>query len=664
MQFKTPGVYVRDLTPPVPFVPVIETALPAFIGYTEKAVGNDGEDLRFQPTRVQDITEFNTFFGGAFQPESYRVAFDSQQDNAVISVTGSPQYFLYECLQHFYENGGLDCVIISVGSYADQIDIGEAGTQDAYGLLHGLAALEKIDEPSLILFPDAVAMKNPDGSGDAISLGALQQAALQQCAVRKDRFLIADIMDLGDEDTTINTFRDRLGTSNLAFGAAYYPWLYRDFDHTFRFRELRLYDIREPGADPIGGDGYKTLSSDADSDIARNHQKWVKDVVEVELSLDQMVEAVGIEGVGPEELRQLEQSVAGSLKVLRDASGEEYPTSLDHVLTLLRNIALAFAKLDYSVILPLQSILDRLRIERELIHPISKLIALELHPTIRAQYTSPRTEDEVRVLYSDLLDSRWFVETTVESTTGAALIEMLKEIGDALAGSIVRLYTDTDVLGKSREATLFSRHPFFSGVAEAVSLARKKIPPSGAVAGLYGVVDRTEGVWKAPANIALNDTLGPTVVIDDQAQEPLNVHFTGKSINAIRPFRGRGIRIWGARTLNGNSLDWRYVSVRRYFNFIEEFTKKLAEPFVFESNDENTWLQIRSLIENFLSVQWTRGALVGAVAGEAYFVRIGLGETMLEIDVLEGRMIIEIGLAVVRPAEFIVIRYICRMEQN
>ncbi|MGB8192000.1 MAG: phage tail sheath C-terminal domain-containing protein [Chitinophagaceae bacterium] len=189
------------------------------------------------------------------------------------------------------------------------------------------------------------------------------------------------------------------------------------------------------------------------------------------------------------------------------------------------------------------------------------------------------------------------------------------------------------------------------------------LPPSSTVAGVYATVDSTRGVWKAPANISLSFVRRPTITLDDAQQKNLNVHPTGKSVNAIRPFTGKGILVWGARTLAGNDNEWRYVSVRRFFNMVEESTKKASEQFVFEPNDPNTWTKVRAMIENFLILQWRAGALVGAKTEQAFYVRVGLGQTMTAQDILEGRMIVEIGMAVVRPAEFIILRFSHKMQE-
>lgn len=190
------------------------------------------------------------------------------------------------------------------------------------------------------------------------------------------------------------------------------------------------------------------------------------------------------------------------------------------------------------------------------------------------------------------------------------------------------------------------------------------LPPSSAIAGVYATIDATRGVWKAPANYSLRLIRRPTVVIDNPMQDNLNIHTTGKSVNAIRSFTGKGILVWGGRTLAGNDNEWRYINVRRFFIMVEESTKKASEPFVFEPNDANTWVKVRGMIENFLILQWRAGALAGAKPEHAFYVKVGLGQTMTAQDILEGRMIVEIGMAVVRPAEFIILRFSHKMQES
>ncbi|MBF1166309.1 MAG: phage tail sheath family protein, partial [Dechloromonas agitata] len=138
----------------------------------------------------------------------------------------------------------------------------------------------------------------------------------------------------------------------------------------------------------------------------------------------------------------------------------------------------------------------------------------------------------------------------------------------------------------------------------------------------------------------------------------------GKSINAIRQFPGRGWLVWGARTLAGNDAEWRYVSVRRFCNMVETSIRQAAESFVFEPNDAATWHRLSATVDNYLVAQWRAGALLGSRPEEAFFVRCGLGQTMTAQDIAAGRLIFEIGLALVRPAEFIVLRSMLQMSES
>ncbi len=190
------------------------------------------------------------------------------------------------------------------------------------------------------------------------------------------------------------------------------------------------------------------------------------------------------------------------------------------------------------------------------------------------------------------------------------------------------------------------------------------LPPSATIAGVYAAVDRDRGVWKAPANVSLTGVLKPSVTITSDEQESLNVDSTGKSINAIRAFTGKGILVWGSRTLAGNDNEWRYVPVRRLFIMVEESIKKATEFVVFEPNDANTWLRVKTMIENFLLNIWKDGALAGAVPKDAFFVKVGINQTMTAQDILEGKLIIEIGMAAVRPAEFIILKFSHKLQES
>jgi hypothetical protein len=192
-----------------------------------------------------------------------------------------------------------------------------------------------------------------------------------------------------------------------------------------------------------------------------------------------------------------------------------------------------------------------------------------------------------------------------------------------------------------------------------------EIPASGAIAGIYVAVDAQRGVWKAPANVGVSGVAGLTENISDAAQQTLNVDAdTGKSINVIRAFPGKGIVVWGARTLAGNDNEWRYVPVRRLFSMVEESIKRATAFVVFEPNDANTWVKVKAMIENLLSDLWRQGALAGAKPEDAFFVNVGLGTTMTTDDIIAGRIVITVGLAAVRPAEFIILRFSHKLQSS
>ena len=180
--------------------------------------------------------------------------------------------------------------------------------------------------------------------------------------------------------------------------------------------------------------------------------------------------------------------------------------------------------------------------------------------------------------------------------------------------------------------------------------ARKMIPPGGHVLGVYARTDSDRGVFKAPANEILRGVLDLEADINDSDQDTLNP----MGVNVTRSFPGRGIRVWGARTITSNSL-WKYVSVRRLFIFLERSIYEGTQWVVFEPNDDRLWARVIDTIRLFLRTQWRLGALMGRTEQEAFHITCDR-TTMTQDDILNGRLICEIGIAPVRPAEFVVFR--------
>lgn len=175
-------------------------------------------------------------------------------------------------------------------------------------------------------------------------------------------------------------------------------------------------------------------------------------------------------------------------------------------------------------------------------------------------------------------------------------------------------------------------------------------PPSGAMAGVYARTDNERGVHKAPANEIVRGCTGLSCNYNEGEQDILNP----KGVNLVRAFTGRGIRVWGARTMSSNGL-WKYVNVRRLYIYIEESIKANTNWVVFEPNSEVLWGRVTRTIEMFLATCWRSGALAGSTPSEAYFVECG-PTTMTQDDIDNGRLICNIGIAAVKPAEFVIFR--------
>lgn len=462
--YATPGVYIKELNLLPPSVAEVSTAIPAFVGYTEKALDRKDNSLTNKPTRISSLLEYETFFGKA-QAETGLVVTINKPVGGVESVSVSfsgdtSRHNLYYSLQAYFANSGGPCYIVSVGGYKE---IGKAMALDE--LQAGLAALEQEDEPTLIIFPEGQNMSESD-------YYTLQNASLNLCAKMQDRFAIMDLYATGEDitngaelGTAVQAFRGGITSSNLNYGAAYFPNL----------RSVFPYNYTDAGVNVV---------------------------------------------------------------VVVDDSRSN-PAAL----------------------------------------------------------------------------------STLDSATAAKARAAIAQFGVLL-------------------------------------------PPSPFIAGIYAAVDSSRGVWKAPANVGVTSASALTFKVTDELQKGLNVDTTGKSINAIRAFTGKGIMVWGARTLAGNDNEWRYINVRRLFIMMEESIKKATQFAIFEPNTASTWLKVKAMIESYLYGLWQRGALAGSKPEHAYFVRVGLNVTMTQQDILEGIMRISVGIAAVRPAEFIEISFSHKLQES
>ena len=630
----TPGVYIKEVNAFPPSIAQVATAIPAFIGYTEKGTKD-------KPTKIQSLLEYGKKFGGPAAPENIDVI-DVANENYAVDES---KLKLYNSLRLFYSNGGGECYIVSVAHYDEKpADWTTAGTRDLFTA--GIDTLEKVDAITLILFPDAINL------GTA-NLGAVQEHALAQCAELMDRFTIMDVIQANAGGTSLDAdslaFRDAVGNKNLKYGAAYYPYLQASFPFQFRFTDIQnKYNFKVAHASMISKiDAYLAMNTE----IKSISNEWKAAVMAGHkakpLAADLPIDSHAKVASYVDKCWKL-------LALLDDPSGlPEDPAHNEQF-----NLKVDAVKLVQGALKPLaQKVFDF----------ETKFKALEAAYGVIMDGALDNTFDDTSWknaadfaesaanLYAKLLTSN---PETGDDTESYPLIEgQLNKLHDQIVNTVNGVVLALEDLDYKKESELVSELPSYSQVISGLSKSMNTIPPSGAIAGVYADVDAKRGVWKAPGNVSVSAILGLTDDINDKEQMTMNIHETGKSINAIRAFSGRGKLVWGARTLDGNSNDWRYINVRRLAIMIEESTKKACMSFVFEPNVKQTWVNVKGMISNYLTTLWGDGALAGAVPEDAFFVSVGLGETMDADDITNGRMIVKIGYAASRPTEFIVLEF-------
>ncbi len=667
---KTPGVYVEELSLFPPSVAEVATAIPAFIGYTEFALDTNLKPIT-EPVKITSLLEYATLFGESYDVKDYTVKVDTGAGNTIKSAVPDKRYFLYEMIRQYFDNGGSECYIVSIGNYKDAIDFTK--------ISGGIDSLKKFDEPTLIVFPEGVLLKDGANNPDFSKLSDLQKQALAQCNELKDRFTVMDMMqgDLKEDITNkpITNFRDNVGVNFLSYGTTYYPWLVTNYNVEVSFRQLKFIDQADAPIANIAPFSKNAAETAMVTDLTTRITDTDNSMKDIGSGVATPLDATQLRSSGIDYLSSTLTSLENEIR-----SSGSFKARFTDYLQLLSTIAQVFPKAEATVPVssPLKTEITKLKTDTKLIDALKALALKEKNATVIANSLAARDAVAVKAIY-DTLNGDWYGTGITFDTLAPAdpgnyaatregslliITDLKSAVINPLLAGYSTLLTSAQYHESLASARLFSSHPFFKGVFDKVTEMMRTVPPSGAITGVYAMVDRTRGVWKAPANVSLTSVVGPAIKIDNREQEDLNVHSTGKSINAIRAFTGKGTLVWGARTLAGNDNEWRYVPVRRFFVMVEESVKKATEPFVFEPNDANTWTKVKAMIENFLTLQWRAGALQGAKPTDAFFVHVGLGETMTEDDILNGRMIIEIGMAAVRPAEFIILRFSHKMMES
>jgi len=627
---KTPGVYVHEINGFPPSIAQVATAIPAFVGYTQKGPT--------EPVKVTSLLEYQEHFGGPPKPAGITVNL-----NTDYSVSES-QFKLYNSLRLFFANGGGESYIVSVGHYEDTNPFDDANIFN-----NGLDLVEKVDEVTLLLFPDAVNLS-------AANLGLVQKHALKQCSELMDRFVIMDTRQVpadGLDDDTLN-FRDNIGNQHLKYGAAYYPYLQTNFGYNFRFNDIN-------GTSP-GKVDFKTLySSDQDIDESlSNFETLYNDIHDngiLKAWEDAQSNNPKVEVSADADVASYIANIFGLMGTVGDPESSISHTGLKNMVEDMISISL---KPMVQKLVNFNAAYDGLVVDGGADSTTTAAdlsdagIGNDFNTTLwgdftGADYTPPTPTNP----YTSLIENN--------NTSGDVNFLKAKAQLDKLFGQVNTtmnaLIDSVHDFELKEENDLTAQLPIYPSIISELNKTMNTVPPSGALAGIYANVDANRGVWKAPANVSVNGIIGLTDDITHKEQSTMNVHSSGKSINAIRKFTGKGLLVWGARTLDGNSNDWRYINVRRLANMIQESTKKACMNFVFEPNVKQTWVNVKGMIENYLTTLWRDGALAGAKPEDAFFVSVGLNETMSAQDINEGRLIVKIGYAPSRPAEFIVLEF-------
>lgn len=599
---KTPGVYIVERNAFPNSVVEVETAVPAFIGYTEKA-SNKGKPLTNTPWLIQSMTEYLEYFGGAPEPE-FRIAERSKIDTMPLAFSaGGPQQTDY---------------VVSLTT---------APRPDANKVKEAMAAADAVTAAK-----DALAEAKEKALADPDNQ-ALQDDVEQKETGVKDAKTEADTKAAEAMLTT--------GSKGDGRHLLYYSMLlfFQNGGSRCYVTSVGSYDDEVEATSLT--DGIEKLVKEQEPTMV---------VVPEAVSLDDS-DCASVQGQALRHCGDVMKNrfaildVWGGARDRKDPRGDAISQFRNSVGANFLDFAAAYYPWVETTVVQADEVSFR-NLNDESLAVLQTLLVAELELTDHWDGKNKK--------FKDIDPSVGTPEEKSEKQKDFEKVTLVKGLTESnSAEEAERAHKNL-----SRASTIY---------AQLIAEMRRQLsilPPSAGMAGIYTMVDNSRGVWKAPANVSLTSVTRPTVNITHDEQEDLNVTPQGKSINAIRSFVGEGVLVWGGRTLDGNSLDWRYVNVRRTMIMLEESIKLAAKAYVFEPNVGNTWVTIRSMISNFLTGIWKRGGLAGAVPSDAFSVHVGLGETMTPEDILEGILRVTVLVAISRPAEFIEITFQQQMQKS
>lgn len=637
VQYKTPGVYVEELDAFPPSIVGVQTAVPVFIGYTVKAE-KAGRSVKLRPVRITSMVDYTPIFGGAYKYQFTLKPMEPTKDDFKSADTAATAAEATQATAAANVAGATDPATAQKTADAAKENAEKLrATADKLKADYAKTDAGKADAKAVISekeYADAQA-KNPPPDAKTLA-DAKTKAETDRAEADRVAALAPDV---------------RIGGRNYGLALD---------------KKLLLYNSLRLFYENGGGDCYVVSVGSCDDavqggvllDDLKNGLDAVRDLIGPTMLV--IPEAMALDKDNYDKLvpAMLQQCFERQDRVaLLDVPGTADPQSdFDVTVQNFRETVggLHSQWLKYGMAYA----------------PFLQTSIVDPGDVSFVNFDAGSTDElaaaltrEVNQLYPD-------EEPATPSATGTPANglskkgEQLKEYYFGQIDTIGKMAPGDEQNRKFKQlnSSLVSQVPVFKDIYAQMAAKLGLLPPSPAMAGVYTQNDLLRGVWNAPANVGLVAVTSPAIRISTKMQDDLNMPIDGLAINAIRDFVGRGTLVWGARTLDGNSNDWRYIQVRRALIYIEQSVELALNKFVFEPNVAQTWVTVASMIGSFLRGVWQAGGLMGAAPTDAYSVQCGLGSTMTAQDVLEGRMIVQIKLTMVRPAEFIVLTFQQQMQ--
>jgi phage tail sheath protein FI len=652
VQYKTPGVYVEEIDAFPPSIVGVETAVPAFIGYTEKAE-KGGRSVALRAVRISSMVDYVAIFGKAYnyQFTVMPVPVLKGDVESAKAVSDAASVVLDEATKN---QKGLKSDASDIEKQAAESRVEAAKTafktaDDRYKALNDgysksdygkadKAALEKEAAAQILIgdlhSPDKdkseAAKKARTEAADARAIANAElKKATPNASIGSQGFIVSVTAPFslynslrlfyanGGGDcyvVSVGTYDSEIGLGGTVGGT---PGLQDGLDAVRDLVGPTMLVI--PEATALPADSYNTL--------VKNMLKQCHD----------RQDRVAILDIRPDPTKDF------------DTLNTDFRNNVGGVDNKLLRYGMAYVPfLKTSIVAP-----DELDYSN-----FAEFTSNQPGPLIWALLA------EASRLYPDAPAASDWKPMGVAPPAGTTFSKKAQDISTAFFDKMADAEKASDVQGERWKINqgLTTQIPALKDLYATMAAMLGVLPPSPAMAGIYKQNDLLRGVWNAPANVGLTAVIGPTTPISARMQDDLNMPISGLAINAIRDFVGRGTLVWGARTLDGNSNDWRYIQVRRALIYIEQSVELALNKFVFEPNVAQTWVTVTSMIGSFLRGVWQAGGLMGASPAEAFSVQCGLGSTMTADDVLQGKMIVQIKLTMVHPAEFIVLTFQQQMQ--